>query len=184
MELIKYIIEYDGRVVINNELTVDIQKNQPLVIEWFKNNEIITNPESDKIIINENTFILRPRRENAEKQEAPRQTIEKLNTVLGHVRITTEKESYIALKEKNNPTTTELPFAFLQCVQYGDFENARAMLAFDISDSQLKDYFGEFTVLINNYLSDESLFSILPVNTTTARTFTFQIKDNKIINIS
>ena len=177
MKLVRYIIEYNEKVAINNEYTT----TGPLVVEWFAGNDLAVHPAGQTIKINENTFIIRPK---VGSQEKPKEKIEKLGTVLGHVRVTNAKESYIAIKDKAPvPTDLELPFAFLQCVQYGDFENARAMLSFEITDAHLREYFGEYEVLINNYLGDPELVSILPAGADAARTFKFQIRNGKIINI-
>jgi hypothetical protein len=61
----------------------------------------------------------------------------------------------------------------------------------------LKNYFGEFEILVNNYLGREDVFSILPIKPPrlseaplqrgelhTAKNFVFEIKDEKIANIS
>ena len=181
MHLIKYIIEHSGVVTINNEHTVDLQK--PLLIEWFENNELLTSPTLQKIKINDATFILRTPPVIA--RSASDEAIQSLHTVLGHVRITKKDESYVAIKNTPpTPTDIELPFAFLQCVALGDYENARAMLSFEISDEHLKNYFGDFEVLLNNYLDTPNTVSILPKGADTAKTFTFEIKDGKIININ
>jgi len=179
MHLIKYIIEHDGAVTINHEYTAEIKKNRPLVLEWFAGHDLVTQPTLDKIKINDTTFILREKSKEPEIKEG----IAKLGTVLGHVRITNKKESYVAIKGITpTPTDTELPFAFLQCVALGDFENAAAMLSFEITDDQLREYFGEgFEVLINNYLDNG--VSILPKDSDEAKTFTFEIKHSKIANI-
>ena len=194
MELIKYIIEYNGKVTINNEYMAEIKKDKPLVLEWPRGNEIIIDPTPHRVIkINEDAFIVQGKQDERKKEIKKDKTymveIEKLGTVLGHVRITKRKgeeivENYVATKEKREVSTVELPFAFLQCVQYGDYENAREMLAFDISDEQLKEYFGEFEVLINNYLNEEGVVSVLPVGSNIAKTFNFQIENKKIININ
>ena len=206
MRLVKYIIEYNEKVTINNEYTVNVEKNRPLLLEWFADNEIIVHPAGQTIKIDESTFIVRSRAENKENKtetkinKDEKVTIQKLNTVLGHVKITKYKkdvvtESYIAIQNQSNNnfqlstfnfqlSDIELPIAFLQCVQYGDFENARAMLSFDISDTHLRDYFGDFEVLINNYLDQPELVSILPAGSDTARTFRFQIQKGKISNIN
>ena len=190
MHLIKYIIEYDGTATINHEYTAEISKNRPLVLEWFAGHAISVDFPHQTIKINDKTFIIRPRptpekQENKERKEG----IEKLHTVLGHARITNKKESYIALNSNFQLSTFnfqlhELPFAFLQCVQYGDLENARAMLSFDITDQSLRDYFGEFEVLLNNYLDEPNAVSVLPKDSDTAKTFRFQIEGGKISNIS
>ena len=175
MDLINYIIEQP--VTINNEYTTA----GPVIVQWFAGAALVTNPALDKIKINDRTFVLRAPPKEPPKKEG----ITKLKTVLGHARITKKDESYIAVKDfRPTPTDLELPFAFLQCVQYGDYENARGLLSFDITDTQLRDYFGEFEVLLNNYLDTPTTVSILPKGSNTAKNFSFEIKDSKITNIT
>jgi len=80
--------------------------------------------------------------------------------------------------------TTIIPFLFLECVRRGDFIRARKYLSFDISDAQLREFFGEFELLINNYLEREDVFSILPKGAGEVKSFVFEIIDEKIANLS
>lgn len=79
--------------------------------------------------------------------------------------------------------TDLVPFLFLESVRRGELERARKHLGFDISDQNLKEYFGEFEILVNNYLGEDNVFSVLPKNTKAAKNFVFQIVDGKIANI-
>jgi hypothetical protein len=142
--------------------------------------------------------------------------VEKLNTILGHVRVTkfdvregaiTERETYVAADARRQSETysqsaesassayraspNSLAFSFLQCVKYGDFENARAMLDFNTTDAHLKQYFGGFDILLNNYLGDPNTISIVPDAAsvhrpvfTVAKNITFQIENGHISNIN
>ena len=80
--------------------------------------------------------------------------------------------------------TDIIPFLFLESVRRGDFDRARKYLSFEISDKNLKEYFGEFEILVNNYLGDEKVFSILPKDANASKNFVFEIVDGKIANIS
>jgi len=167
MELIKYYITYPA--VINNEY----RTSKPVLLKWFQ--EPIVEPKGKVIKVSDHYVIVEMKPKSTDE-------IEKLNTILGHVRINKGDEPYIALKEYHQPADDKLGIAFLQCVSLGDFTNAKKMLGFEISDKKLREYFGEFEVLNNNYLRDGSV-SIVPAGTSTARTYRFEINDNKIINM-
>jgi len=145
MNLIKYVIEYDGTLLINKEY---VETSFPLCIEWFEGNDLILEPgEFQKIKITDKVFILR--------KEIPK-------------------------KGK----TDLVPFLFLESVRRGDLERARKYLSFDISDENLKNYFGEFEILVNNYLGRDDVFSVLPKEAVATKNFIFEIRDEKIANIS
>jgi len=80
--------------------------------------------------------------------------------------------------------TDMVPFLFLESVRRGDLERARKYLSFHISDQNLREYFGEFEILVNNYLGREDVFSILPKNGEASKNFVFEIRNEKIANIS
>ena len=144
MNLIKYVIEYDGELLVNKEY---IAKEFPLCIEWFEGNDLVLEPSGfEKLKITNDTFILR---KGAQKKGK----------------------------------TDMVPFLFLENVRRGNFEQARKYLSFDISDENLKNYFGEFEILINNYLGQDNTFSILPLDSNTTKNFVFEIVDDKIANI-
>ena len=106
----------------------------------------------------------------------------------------------VFISRKGNPKkgkTDIVPFLFLESVRRGDFERARRYLSFEISDENLKEYFGEFELLVNNYLGREDVFSILqlprhasgvpPLRTEgelIAKSFVFEIVGGKIANIA
>ena len=143
--MIKYIIEYDGTLLINKEF---VAKEFPLCIEWFKDNDLILEPgDFQKIKVTDEVYILR---------------------------------KGISKKGK----TDIVPFLFLENVRRGDFDRARTYLNFHISDQNLREYFGEFEILINNYLGREDVFSVLPKNGESTKNFIFEIKNEKIANIS
>ena len=193
MELVKYVIEYNGRVIINNEFVAEVEIGNPLVLEWPKGNALVVDPKPYRVIkISDSVFVMQGKKEEKEKEvlkdKGNAVEVEKLETVLGHVRITKRKgeevvESYVAIRERREVGVVELPFAFLQCVQYGDYQNARGMLAFEISDGQMKEYFGEFEVFVNNYLGEDNLVSILPKGSEEAKTYNFVVDGGSIVNI-
>ena len=80
--------------------------------------------------------------------------------------------------------TDIIPFLFLESVRRGEYDRARKYLTFHISDQNLKKYFGDFEILVNNYLGRDDVFSILPKNSDTAKNFVFEIVNTKIANIS
>jgi hypothetical protein len=80
--------------------------------------------------------------------------------------------------------TDLVPFLFLESLRRGDYDRARRYITFDITDDGLKQYFGEFEILINNYLEREDVFSILPKGSGITKNFVFEILDTKIANIS
>jgi len=145
VNLIKYIIEHDGKLLINKEYVAD---KFPLCIEWFKGNDLILEPSDfQKIKITDSVFILRK-----------------------------------GVQKKGK--TDIVPFLFLESVRRGGFDRARTYLNFHINDENLKNYFGEFEILVNNYLGRDDVFSVLPKNGTTTKNFVFEIVNEKIANIS
>jgi len=141
---IKYVIEYDGTLLVNKEYVAD---KFPLCIEWFADNDLILEPgEFQKIKISKDVYILRK-----------------------------------GIQKKGK--TDIVPFMFLDCVRRGEFERARKYLGFNISDKNLKSYFGEFEILVNNYLERDDVFSVLPKGTETAKNFIFEMVEGKITNI-
>jgi len=74
-----------------------------------------------------------------------------------------------------------LPFIFLQCLKNKEFDKARKMLAFNIDEQGLRGYFGEFDILLNNYLGDENIFSI--VQGGVVKNLRFEVKDGLIHNV-
>ena len=144
MNSIKYVIEYDGTLLVNKEYVAD---KFPLCIEWFADNDLILEPgEFQKIKISKDVYILRK-----------------------------------GIQKKGK--TDIVPFMFLDCVRRGEFERARKYLGFNISDKNLKSYFGEFEILVNNYLERDDVFSVLPKGTETAKNFIFEMVEGKITNI-
>ena len=146
MDLIKYIIEYDGAsLLINKEYVVT---SFPLCIEWFAGNDLILEPSDfQKIKITDGVYILRKGTFKKGKTEIP-----------AHL--------------------------FLESVRRADYDRARRYLTFEISDKQLREYFGEFEILVNNYLGREDVFSILPKGAEAAKNFLFEVEGGRIRNIS
>jgi len=158
MNLIKYVIEYDGEVLINKEY---IAREFPLCIEWFAGNELVLEPQRYNIGDSENVVA----RGDFQK-----------------IKIT--DEVFILRKGVQKKGKTDMvAFLFLESVRRGDFERARKYLSFEISDENLKNYFGEFEILVNNYLGREDVFSVLPKDSSTTKNFVFEIRDEKIANI-
>ena len=96
----------------------------------------------------------------------------------------TDKVNILRKGNSKKGNTDLVPFLFLESVRRGDCDRARKYLGFHISDANLKNYFGEFEILVNNYLNSPDVFSILPKNTAAAKNFVFQIIDGKIANIT
>jgi len=103
----------------------------------------------------------------------------------GFQKIKVADDTFILRKGIQKKGKTDIvSFLFLESVRRGDFDRARTYLNFHISDENLKNYFGEFEILVNNYLGREDVFSVLPKNSEVAKNFVFEIKDEKIANIS
>jgi len=103
----------------------------------------------------------------------------------GFQKIKIKNNLFILRKGKQKKGKTDLvPFIFLECVRRGEFDRARKFLSFEISDKQLKDYFGEFEILVNNYLERDDVFSILPKGADAAKSFLFEIVGGKIGNLT
>jgi len=83
--------------------------------------------------------------------------------------------------KKNYKDGSPLPFVFLQCLKNKEFEKARKMLAFNIDEKSLGEYFGDFEILLNNYLGDENVFSI--VQKGAVKNLRFGVKDGLIQNV-
>lgn len=157
MELIKYIIECDVPLLINKEYVAD---SFPLCFEWFKGHDLILEPRYDTYTADNIT-------------RADFQKIKIMDNV------------YIFRKGISKKGKTKIvPFLFLESVRRGDYERARKVLNFHINDQKLKEYFGDFEILVNNYLGHENVFSILPKDSDIAKNFVFEIVDAKIANIT
>lgn len=230
METILFVIEYNGKVTLNNEYTADVRESEPLVIEWFSDNDFIIEThrkfilntanitevtEARVIKVEPNIYIVRPLKDKKEKVEENVKkenhiiadhveyssseiiAVKELGTLMGHVRITKFKASAgkISLAETFIATSAKaivvpphkLPLAFLQCVGLRDFNNARSLLSFEISDKHLATYFGDdFEILPNNYLKQGNIISVAPRQKDgfiTARNITFQCDGEKIVNV-
>jgi len=75
-----------------------------------------------------------------------------------------------------------IPHRFLRHILNRDFDGARALLAFAPSNEQLAGFFGDFGVLLNNYLGDENIVSIVVGDTT--KNLEFEIAGGVIQNIN
>lgn len=157
MELVKYIIECDVPLLINKEHVAD---SFPLCLEWFKGQDLILEQRHDAFA---NGII----------------------TQVNFQKIKITDKVYILRKGISRKGKTKIvPFLFLESVRRGDYERARQVLSFHISDHKLKEYFGDFEILVNNYLGHENIFSILPKDSDIAKNFVFEIIDGKIANIT
>lgn len=232
MEIIRIVLEFDGKVTVNNDLVLE---ESPAAIDWFRDCDLVISgkamTQADMLEINPHHFIL-----DLKKSSSP-QTLKvthasthfifprRFVVEVGHGESTsfftifakesdkfavdleapvtepkvTLENSQITLRDKNvlfryDPLTNKvlehkvflseespLPFRFLQHIRNGEFERARELLNFSPSDEQLKGYFGKFDVLLNNYLEDESIVSI--VQGGKVKNLRFEIVDGKIDNI-
>lgn len=103
----------------------------------------------------------------------------------GFQKVKITEKVYILRKGIQKKGQTDIvPFLFLESVRRGDYNRARKYLSFHISDQTLKEYFGLFEILVNNYLGREDVFSVLPKDSDTAKNFVFEISQGKIANIS
>jgi len=84
-------------------------------------------------------------------------------------------------QNKKNLHSAPIPFIFLNHLKNKDFDSAKKLLSFNISDKALSEYFGEFNILLNNYLNIPNVFSITQGDT--VKNLTFTLENNKITNI-
>ena len=85
--------------------------------------------------------------------------------------------------EQHQKTWTDapIPLLFLNHLKNKNLADAKKLLSFDITDKALSEYFGEFDILLNNYLNIPNVFSIIQGDK--VKNLTFTIEDNKISNI-
>jgi hypothetical protein len=177
-----------GAVV--SEYNIEVN-NFKVILTGHNNNAhvlVIFNPKANTV---EHKIHCTQINRTAEKLE----TIEELNTVLGHIRITefeihddtiTYRKTVVAANTAYKATDIEVGFAFLQCVQHGDFTGASALLDFPVSPDHLRSYFGDFEILLNNYQNDPRIISIIPKNAkqfACADNVLFEVTNNKITNL-
>jgi len=74
-----------------------------------------------------------------------------------------------------------LPFKFLQYLQNQEYDKASKLLSFETSDHALREYFGNFDILLNNYLQDANILSI--IQNGVVKNLKFSIQDGKIQNV-
>ncbi|MCL2570292.1 MAG: hypothetical protein FWE16_03745 [Firmicutes bacterium] len=74
-----------------------------------------------------------------------------------------------------------LQLMFLQHILFDEYSKARKLLSFDISETSLRNYFGNFEILLNNYLGDQNIVTIIKENK--PQNLRFEIQNNMIINI-
>ncbi|MCL2850800.1 MAG: hypothetical protein FWE01_00345 [Firmicutes bacterium] len=77
--------------------------------------------------------------------------------------------------------SSPLPFRFLQHLKNKDLLEAQKLLAFKINLEKLESYFGNFEIILNNYLNQENLVTVKTNGE--IKTLHFEIKDNLIQNI-
>lgn len=118
MQTVFFVIEYAGKITLNNEYATDVTESKPLMVEWFPNNDFIIETH-EKIFINTanieyitsarvikiepNVYIIRPRKiptgdtapkenqiaaDRVEYTSSEIIAIKELGTLMGHVRIT------------------------------------------------------------------------------------------------
>jgi len=73
-------------------------------------------------------------------------------------------------------------FMFLYHVKNIEYDIARTLLSFKISDQGLENFFGTFEILLNNYLNNPNKVTILQNGV--PKTLTFEIQNNVIQNIA
>ena len=80
-------------------------------------------------------------------------------------------------------THAPLQFLFLYAVKNGEWDKAKGYLAFNINQEQLKKYFGDFDIILNNYLGNAGVVSLLPKGETKTKNYKFEITNGRIANI-
>jgi hypothetical protein len=256
VNLVTFVIEYDGKVIINNEYTVAVGKNAPIFVTWFVGSDFIVEAE-EKIIINTDKmesadlcdakivfiepdiYIIRLGKTKTAEDDltiAASETISlgmrkyfvdvakgsdttfltcsgrdqryaldlccvvteyKIDITDGDIVLHGKTENGKVMARLNPASgdvsrhvvtynTTCLPFMFLQRVQLKEYDAARELLSFFISDRQIENFFGDFEIVLNNYLNDENMFSIIPRNENNfvrAKNLVFDISGGVIQNI-
>ena len=238
MKMLRYVIEFDGTIILNNEYTATAS---PVVIDWFdgvdliiddlQQRKIINNKNlgDDAIVITESLVIIRTKRhiEATVKQTHSMFIFPKKYTVqiadagttfftihdkggerfaldLGVLLTEPKVESknnkveivadgfHLIYDPHNNVVeklhraefhhpTDSVPTAFLKRVKNKDFDSAKKFLSFDIHDSHLEKYFGEFELLQENYLHNPNIVTIIQGGK--ARNITFTLNGNLISNL-
>ncbi|MCL2586693.1 MAG: hypothetical protein FWE31_00450 [Firmicutes bacterium] len=154
--MVKVIFEMDSPFVLNNEVIV---RECPVEVDWWRGQPMVVDLLTERFLL------------DLETDPYSIQISEKLFLVRKKLDLQVSPDS-------------PLPFYFLSLVQQGQMAKARDLLSFDITESALREFFGEFEIILNNYLEDEKVFSILPNGERVAKNFRFDVEGIKITNIS
>ena len=193
MDTIKVIIEYDGAVTLNHEYTATVSAGRPLSLTWFVGADLLITAGGCDVVFNTanvlpmgvtrvdaGTFIVRPGLDMNEGSGELLITASERATLFGQKLVLELAESaskkYFTVK-KDDGTKYAYPLpsvgldgevdtadVFLGLVKRGEFGQAKRMIAFDISDDNLKKFF-------ENYGTKRGGFN-------------FEVKDGLIQNLS
>ncbi|MCL2846237.1 MAG: hypothetical protein FWE38_00940 [Firmicutes bacterium] len=177
MEVVRIVFEFEGQVVLNNEVLLT---KSPAAIDWPRFSDILVNNEiwntAKMLKITDKIFLCRIKRipkYGEMKMVTPNIATDGKRSVF----IEDEKYYDLGVIYREAPP----PIMFLQHVQFKEFESAKRMLGFDISDKLLTQFFGDFEILLNNYMDDKNVFSI--VKKGQVQNLSFVIENGIIKNI-
>ena len=122
---------------------------------------------------------------------SPQTSVERDKIILKDERIHLEYDpakNTVVQNKKYWNNHTPLPFRFLQHIQNKEYEQAATLISFSTNPRALEKYFGEFEIILNNFLDDTSVLSVIPKpkssgNHHKARNFRFTLEDGVIANI-
>jgi len=92
----------------------------------------------------------------------------------------------ISFHKKYWNSLTPIQFRFLQLIQNKDFEQAASLLTFTTGPQALERYFGDFDIILNNYLDEQTIISVVQKTTSLykkARNHKFSMDGGLIGNI-
>ena len=161
MDFVRLIFESEGTLVFNNELTVS---DFPVAFDLPRGTEVLADSMGERQVV----------RAGIDGVE--------INPNLFVVGISSKTKGSRNVRVISQVTHGPLPFMFLQHVRKKEYALAKKLLGFDISEKGLKDYFGDFELLLNNYLEDENLVSIIKGGQ--VQTLRFVVEAGTIVNLS
>ena len=152
--MVKVIFDMDAPFILNNEMVI----KEPVEVLWWVGVDMVVDLLYEKFLI---------------------------NLVDDEFSIEITPDLFLVRKQKvTNIENPSIPILFLSRAQKGEFESARELLSFDITDVGIRDWLGEFEVIVDNHLNNPFIYSILPKGSRKTRNLTFEVTDKKITNIS
>lgn len=156
MDLVRVVFEIEPPFILNNELVI---RDSPMALDWWQGQDLVVDILKERFLV---------------------------NLVDDAYSIEINPDLFLVRKKAVLSPTAKCPlqFYFLSLVQKGELEKARKLLGFEISVPALKKFFGEFDIILNNYLDCPKTFSILPKGERVARNLVFTIEGERIVDIT